>query len=751
MVRLRETSAGMPAFRFPDITDLLDHAAKGAVLDTTGLRDCLVVLQVRTDVWQFLGRHQQEAPSLWALARILGEAEDLPRLRAALERAIELDGSIRETATPELHRLTGHAHDLKQRMRCRLEQILHSRRYVDVLQELYFAQREGRYVVPLKAEMQSRIPGIVHDVSASGATVFVEPRELVDLNNAVKVADLEVEREVRRILRELSAMVGEHAQAMLMQIRVLAELDCIQAKAVLSRELMAHPVTLNEQDRILLKQARHPLLMLSRPHVVANDIVFDESVRALIISGPNTGGKTVTLKILGLFAFMVRAGLHLPCEPESEMAVFPAVYADIGDAQDLTKDLSSFSAHITRMVDLLSEVERGPSSSVPVRRAARGLVLLDEPVTSTDPVEGAALADALLRHLVALGLKVVATTHYNALKALAHQTAGFLNASVQFDITTLAPTYRLVMGVPGGSLAIDIAERLAMDRSVLRAARERLGRDDRSLEAMFSDLQQKQRALTHELDRARHARAEAEEASAQARALAASLQASEQEQRKGLKQKLTQQFQRARAEVQANLDALKREQKLTRAKETKQRLAELEAQVQREIVPSGQSVPVEQLRAGDAVELAGLGVTGTLMESAQGKKRVKVKVGEGEILATVASLIRLSEPLSRPAQPAKAGLPVRLSAAASRASDEQPALVVDVRGKTTEEALALILTALDQSLLAGQPLLRIIHGHGTGRLKSAVREHLRDSPYVESFRPGDRAEGGDGVTIVGLR
>src|SRR5439155_17051786 len=363
-----------------------------------------------------------------------------------------------------------------------------------------FAQRENRYVLPIKVERKSEVLGIVHDMSASGATVFIEPRELVDLNNQIKEADLAVDREVHRILQDLSQQVAAHADALRTDLDVLGRLDCLRAKASLARLLKASDPLVNAEGRIRIKQARHPLLVLSRlktpltqtlspeagardnllpspglpvargtscssiatghqqramgegqgegESVVPNDLELCDPVRVLIISGPNTGGKTVTLKIAGLFALMVRAGLQLPCGPGSEMAFFTEVYADIGDAQDLTKDLSSFSAHITDMIALLHEASSG------------ALVLLDEPVTSTDPAEGAALAHALLVHLAERGFTVVATTHYNALKALAQSHPGFANASVEFNIATLSPTYRLILGMPGGSSAIDIAGRL---------------------------------------------------------------------------------------------------------------------------------------------------------------------------------------------------------------------------------------------------------------------------------------------------
>ncbi|HSB45151.1 MAG TPA: endonuclease MutS2 [Nitrospira sp.] len=739
VARLQETADPPPSLSFPDIREPLARAAKGAALDAHELRDHALVLALWDEVQRYLSRHAQEAPTVAAAAEVLRSGRELKELSRALDGAIHPDGSIKESATPELRRFTHHANDLKQQIRHQLDQILQSRRFAELLQEQYFAQREGRYVVPIKTEMQGRVPGIVHDVSSSGATVFVEPRELVELNNAIKVADLEIDREIRRILRELSSLVAEKSDLILAGLDVLAELDCIAARAAFGRQLRAHPVGLNDHGRVRLKQARHPLLVLSKAQVVANDILLEDHVQVLVISGPNTGGKTVTLKIVGLFALMVRAGLLLPCEPESEMAIFQDIYADIGDAQDLARDLSSFSAHMTQMIHLLKDAHR----------ARQALVLLDEPVTSTDPIEGAALAEALLCRLASLGMKVIATTHYRSLKALAQTTAGFTNASVEFNVATLSPTYCLFMGVPGGSSAIEIAGRLGMDRGLLDEARQKLEQDDRVLERMLDDLHGKQRQLTEDLARAVAARAEAEEAAQLAKDQLARLEATEREERKGIKKKLQEQFSRARAEVQATVEEVKREQKLIKAKEAKQRLVELEAQTRAEFTPSGTPIPLEQLGAGDQVEIGRLGMTGTLLEAPQGKKRVRVKVGEGELLATVANLIGLARGTT--------SLPAAVQSAPSKPlgstrpyhAEEQT--VVDVRGKAADDALDEVVAALDRATLEATPALRIIHGHGTGKLKAALREYLKSSPYVASARPGDRAEGGDGVTIVTVR
>ncbi len=747
-LRLSEGSDPAPVLSFPDARELIERAGKGGVLEALELRDCGLILARIEEVARYCARHAHEAPTVVAVAEGLEWTRELQAIARALEAAIQPDGAIKESATPELRRLMHAAQDLKQRMRELLDRILHSSRYEDVLQESYFAQREGRYVLPVKADMRGRIPGIVHDVSASGATVFLEPRELVELNNSIKVADLEIEREVRRILRELTLLVAGQAEVLQGGIEVLAELDSVQAKAAFSRRLKANPVVLNDQGRVLLKQARHPLLMLAKDEVVANDILLDESIRVLVISGPNTGGKTVTLKIVGLFSLMVRAGLHLPCAPESEMAIFPELFADIGDAQDLSRDLSSFSAHMSQMVQLLAESERSLSSGV---NSGQSLVLLDEPVTSTDPQEGAALAEALLCHLASLNMKVVVTTHYGPLKELAQTMPGFANASVEFDVTRLAPTYRLFLGVPGGSSALEIAGRLGMDEKILDDARQRLPKDDRRLEDLMADLQQKQRQLADDVARASQARAEAERAAAEARALQARLEEEELEARKGLKKKLGEQFQRARAEVQATVDALKREQKLIKAKETSERLIELESRTKQELVPAGEPVPLERLRIGDQVEIAGLGMIGSLLEDPQGKKRVRVKVGEGEVLATVANLIGIVSGASAPVSPASspASSPRRFSTGGGLGLDEQT--VVDVRGQAADEALDHVIAALDRATLDGAPFLRVIHGHGTGKLKASLRAYLKDSPYVAAIRPGDRAEGGDGVTIVSVR
>lgn len=752
MVELSERGDSFPAVRFPDLRNAIGRVTKGAPLEAHELRDFSLVLGLGSDVVTFVDRRQEQTPALRATADPLKALHALWHIKSSIDRAVDEEGNIRETATPDLRRLSHHAHDLKQQMRHRLATILESRRYAEVLQEHYFAQREGRYVVPVKAEMRGKIPGIVHDVSASGATVFLEPRELVELNNAIKVAELEVDREVRRILRELSSEVGEHGPVIQDGMSVLAELDCIAAKASWSQLIKAQPVMLNAEGRIALRQARHPLLVLAREHVVANDVFMDENVRILVISGPNTGGKTVTLKLVGLFALMVRAGLPLPCAPDSEMAYFQDVFADIGDPQDLAKDLSSFSAHMTQMIRLLRHASSA-GRTFGRSESPTALVLLDELVTSTDPTEGAALAEALLLELAKLRMKVVVTTHYNGLKMLAQTTPGFQNASVEFDVSTLSPTYRLIMGVPGGSSAIEIAGRLGMEERILEHAQGLLKREDQVLEQVLSDLQEKQRRLDADRALIRELKTEAERSEQEAREVAERLRLSEREERKGVKKKLTEDLLRARAEVQSVIDSVKRERTLIKAREAKEKLSEIGAHARVHLEPASETLPLEQLEAGAVVEITGLGTTGILLEAPQGKKRIRIRVGEREMSVASSQLVGLAERTDRGESGRKRPVAAVPQGTGFRdvSHDAEIATALDLRGKTAEEALDMTIAALDHAALTGAPWVRLIHGHGTGRLKAVLRDYLKDSPYVAKFRAGERNEGGDGVTVVELK
>ena len=408
MLPLLDLSSPFPMLRFQDLQIVIKQAQKGAQLEARDLGEISHVTALISSVQKCLGSQETQVTTLQT---IIKEAGDLSSIAESIDQCISEEGEILDNASSELQKAIKEAKYLKQHMRKRLQAMIVSDKCQGILQEPYFEIRESRYVLPVKVERQHLLPGIVHDASASGATVFLEPRELVELNNQIKVAELHVTREINHILLELSELVGLHAIALQHHLDVLSNLDCIVAKARLSKMMKGNPVEITSNGRIHLYQARHPLLILAKQEVVPNDLFFEEDDRVLVISGPNTGGKTVILKLFGLFVFMLQTGLHLSCGEGSTMGFFTHIFADIGDAQDLRKDLSSFSAHMVNIIRLLETVQTQP----PISRQ-RFLILLDEVVSSTDPSEGAALAEALLLQMAHLGLKVVVTTHYNSLK-----------------------------------------------------------------------------------------------------------------------------------------------------------------------------------------------------------------------------------------------------------------------------------------------------------------------------------------------
>ena len=750
MLELHYAPVSFPAVQFEDSSQALHKAEKGGVLDLHTLRALSVMIHVAVAVRRCLVVNQQTAPALFAYYASL---PDLSELREEIDRCVSADGEMLGQASPALHDALRLAQGLKQRIRRRVENMVASSRYRELLQEPYYAQRENRYVLPIKAERQHDLPGIVHDMSASGATVFLEPRELIDLNNEIKVAELQVTREINRILQELTDRVVEHLQDLRSLLHVLTTLDGIGAKARLSVRMNGTPVRLNTDGHVRLWNARHPLLPLSKEQVVPNDVMFEKDSAVLVISGPNTGGKTVLLKLLGLCSLMVRGGLHLPCGDGSEMAFFEDTFADIGDAQDLTKDLSSFSAHIRKLIGLLKNIEHRTGGS------PHTLVLLDEVISSTDPAEGAALAEALLRRFAELNLKVVVTTHYNSLKTLALSTPGFLNASLEFDANTLAPTYRFISGIPGGSSALDIAGRLGMDPSILDHALSLVHQEDRQLDHIFADLQHTHQELKEEREVARTQRESADRDATEAHAITERLRSVEREEIKKMKKKFREELAAARAEIRRITESLHRQRTWTHAQEAQHQLQRVEDSVSQHTRASLETVPVESLEEGDIVEIANLDTLGRLLEKPQGKKSVRVQVGESKMSVHVDRLVGLGkgegipDVVSRPAQPAlRSSKPGRLLSNENVPSGSTASgfAGIDLRGQTAEEALEQLTAQLDQALLRNAKSVRIIHGHGTGKLKAAIRQFLAQSTYVTTFRPGAKEEGGDGVTMAEL-
>ncbi len=753
MLMVSDRKEGFSLMPFSDLRPVLTRAEKGGSLEAGEFHKIGIVCGQIQIVRAKLLPLGVLAPLLSQKAETLGHYADLTQ---SIHRCIDEEGDVRPTATPALHKLTDTLRVSKERIRKRMEALLNKPRVADLLQEHYFDLRANRYVLPVRAECRSQVPGIVHDVSASGATVFIEPRELVERNNEMKVAELEVEREIRKILNDLAQQLIPYAGTLATDLHCLAELDCLAAKAALSRVLDAKPVSLNARGRVWLNKARHPLLVLARlraardlderssesdGEVIPNDLHLDEDIRGLVISGPNAGGKTVTLKLLGLFALMARSGLHLPCAEHSEMGFFPEVYADIGDAQDLSRDLSSFSAHITQMIGLLDHAVPG------------ALVLLDEPATSTDPTEGAALAEAMLLRLTEQEMKVVVTTHYPRLKVLAQARPGFLNASAEFDVPTLSPTYRVRFGMPGGSSAIDIAGRLGMDEALLEDAQQRVEQDEtvKSEQAMtriVDELQQRQRRLDVELAGAKVAREEHETLVQIQREKTAQIEEVERDLKKNARRKMAEELALAKRKIHEVVEQTKKERAAISAKAAKERLADIERHTSAQLSDSSAHVPLHEMRVGDQVEIPSLGVVGTLCEAPESKRRVQLRIGEREMSVDVQSLGGVAQKASRENTSVSEGVS---SPPRPRVSADPAQEVLDVRGKYADDALYEIETFLDQISLSSASLVRVIHGHGTGKLKQVLRAYLKASPYVTGFRPGDRYEGGDGVTIVDLK
>ena len=538
---------------------------------------------------------------------------ELSRVRQTIDHCVDAQGQLRESASPILHQLTQKSQNLRQTMRRRLEHLLSSQQYEERLQGQYFAERENRYVIPVKAERQHEVDGIIHDISSSGATVFIEPRNLIVLNNAIKFADLEVLQETRRILQDLSDTVAESVLPIQETLQQLAALDCLVAKARLSRKIEGYPVHLSQISRIHLLHAKHPLLMLTKDSVVANTVHIDESIHTLIISGPNAGGKTVTMKLVGLIALMVKVGLLPPCAPDSEMAFFEQVYADIGDTQDLSRDLSSFSGHILSLIALLEELQ-----SHAVVSPHSSLILLDEVGSSTDPIEGAALAEAILSRLSELGCISIVTTHYPSLKTLAYRNPHVRNASQEFNMESLSPTYRLIDGIPGGSSALDIADRLGLEAAILKNARKLIQGGEQDLDYVFQRLQDTYTRLEEERTQAQTRHQEAQRLFEEAHVLREQLSMRERDDRQRYRQQWQREFSKAQRQVNHIIETLKKEKTPSQVQALRSSLTHLDEHIKGQLPVDGSASFIPP-KAGDRVKIDDLGTVGILQEDPEGK------------------------------------------------------------------------------------------------------------------------------------
>jgi len=720
-----------------DIGPAVDRAARGGRLDAAQFAAIARTLEAGSRLRDILAEDRRSL--LHELARSL---HPLPGLRSTLERSFDPAGELLDTASPRLGALRRATRLAYERLRTRLEQLVHSSDVGGALQDPIVTLRNGRYVVPVRADARSRVKGIVHDASGSGQTLFVEPLVAVELGNAWREAQLATAAEIERILDELSALVGSQAVPLAETLDALARFDLWSAKARLAEEMDAIRAEPAKRTEIVLKGARHPGLS---GHVVPIDVELGTEFRALVVTGPNTGGKTVTLRTIGLLALMHQAGLHVPADPGSRLPVLADLFADIGDEQSVAQSLSTFSGHLRSIVRIAAAA--GPAT----------LVLLDELGAGTDPTEGSALAQALLDHFLRTGALVAATTHYAELKVYAHTTPDVRNASVEFDLETLSPTYRLRIGLPGGSQAFAIAERLGLPAAIVADARSRLSEGQQAFEETLASIRAADLATRDALDRARAS----EQRAAESRRAA-------DEERRRARQERDEAVASARSDAERIVEDLRAEvhgarHRLERETVTGPALDEVveraEARLGRLPAPTPAPPPVPPAapvawRVGARARSRSSGWEGRIVALERGGRRATLEVGGIRVTAPTAELEpavapggegpRAARPDGGTAEPASGISLLRLERARTVASS------LDVRGARVEEALEVVDRYLEDAALAGLERATVIHGLGTGALRDAVRAAAAAHPLVRSVRAGERGEGGDGATIVSL-
>ena len=732
---LAETAGGLPVRGVHDIRDGVHRAAIGGTLGARELVDIRDTLAAGRALKGFLAAHRAETPVLAQVAEALGIFADL---EAAIGRTIGDDGAILDDASPDLSRIRRERQTGESRLRDRLEQVIRAPSMQRMLQEALITIRDDRYVVPVRAEFREQFPGIVHDQSASGVTVFMEPLVIVPLGNRLRELASAEQEEIARILAELSHAVGVAADGIGRTLETLADLDVAAAKATLSLRMQGTPPSLNAAGRVALRAARHPLLSGT---VVPVDIMLGEQFRTLIITGPNTGGKTVTLRTLGLLTLMAEAGLHIPAAPGSEVAVFPQVYADIGDEQSVEQNLSTFSSHLTAIVEILRSLAADPPGE------ARALVLLDEVGAGTDPTEGTVLARALIETLHALGVCTAVTTHYNELKLLAFTHPGVENASVEFDEETLRPTYRLLIGTPGRSNALAIAARLGLDPGIVERARGYLSRHTIDVTQVMERIDEERAALARDRDALVRAREELSRVRAGAAHEAEGLAAERRRIAERAQAEVMAVVRRGRQELDALLTALRAHPTPEAASRVRAQLRDLEQAANayaREIRTPPPGAPPENLRAGEDVLVLSLGQHGIVETAPDNRGEAEVQVGALKVRVAVSDL-RRTEPTGEPDVARASPSP---SLALAQTLSVSTAL--DLRGRMADDAILELDKYLDEAALAGLGQVTVIHGKGTGALRRAVHAHLAHHPQVAAFRLGGEGEGGSGATIVEL-
>ncbi len=737
--RLQETrearvllgESGMPLGGIHDVRAEVERANIEHTLSPQELLDVAQTCGAGRRLRTYLQKRAEQVP---LLAEIGGNIPLLQNVETRIDESIADNGEVRDSATAELAHIRSQLKVTQARLRDRLNSILASDKYRPYVQEPIITVREGRYCIPVKAENRAQFGGIVHDASASGATVFVEPGACVELGNELKELSIKEAQEVSRILSRLTELVGKAAGDLRQMLRFLTELDLANAKALLAEEMQANDPRLSRDVEVKLYAARHPLLT---GQVVPIDVEVGNRFTTLLITGPNTGGKTVTLKTVGLLTLMAEAGLQIPASPDSEVALFEQVFADIGDEQDIQQSLSTFSAHLKNITRIISSL--GPSA----------LVLLDEVGAGTDPAEGAALAKALLNTMQRKGARVVATTHYGELKEYAYSHAGVENASVEFDRETLRPTYRVMLGVPGSSNAFYIAGRLGLPEEIIREASDYLSNREKSTAELLQQIEESRRkAFEMERDAAqakRDAEAERDEYERRAR----EVKDVQRTVRREAEEEARAVIRRVSERAENILDELRKMNRGARKGSTARRqLVDLRRQAAAELETPEPEVeepaPAEgySFKKGDRVRVSTLSLDGELLED---PRDGTVAVQMGAMRATLPLDVLRPSPV-KPEAPARSRRTGATDISMRKALYISPELML--RAMRVDEAAPLLDKYVDDAYAAGIHQARIVHGKGTGALRKFVWDTLQRNPVVRSVRLGDESEGGEGVTVV---
>ena len=725
-------AGGHPMIAFPDVKPALVICEKGGSLSAGMLLNVAELLRASRAAQDALVTERENTP----LLRVKAEGLFVSRsIEKDITDAIISEDEIADRASSELMNIRRHLRGAQDRIRDKLNQMIHSATLQKALQDPIITVRNNRYVLPVKAEYRSMVQGLVHDQSSSGATLFIEPMAAVEMGNELKQWELKEQQEIARILAALSAEVAPYAAAIAETQEQLAELDFIFAKGLLSRRFFCVSPKMNNEGRLKIIRGRHPLIDPEK--VVPSTIWLGEEFTSLIITGPNTGGKTVTLKTVGLFTLMAQAGLQVPADPGTELAVFEQVFADIGDEQSIEQSLSTFSGHMTNIVEIMHEV------------TPRDLVLFDELGAGTDPTEGAALAQSILTRLLHIKVRTLATTHYSELKAFALTTQGVENASVEFDVETLRPTYRLSIGVPGKSNAFEISRRLGLPENLIDAARKLLSGNAIRFEDVIANAEYHRQVAEKERQLAEEANRETIRLRNEAEQL-----------RKEMEQKREQALRKAREDAKHIVDQARRESEsvIAELKKMKKNAASGDASVNdlRRRLDKESDALAEGLgrgetdggeapktvKAGDQVKILTLGVEGTVLAPPDEKGEVRLQAGMMKFTAELSQLrlIRQAPAKEKTTVKAKTGMMTRTVKSEC-----------DVRGMNLEEALDAVSLYLDEAVLAGLNEVYVIHGKGTGILRAGIQQDLRKNKHVKSFRRGMYGEGEDGVTVVTLK